>query len=95
MERGYFQDAIGRAAYEHQQMVERGERTVVGVNRYTVDEPPPAIPAPDYSRLATRQSERLQATRSNRNAGAHASAVGRRSPDGADPSRREGQGNCG
>ncbi len=68
VERGYFQDEIGRAAYEHQQMVERGERVVVGVNRYPVDEPPPPIPAPDYSALADRQRARVREARSARDA---------------------------
>ncbi len=68
VERGYFQDAIARAAYEHQQMVERGERTVVGVNRYTVDEPPPPIQAPHYSGLAQRQKARVREARIARDA---------------------------
>jgi methylmalonyl-CoA mutase N-terminal domain/subunit len=75
VERGYFQDEIGRAAYEHQQMVERGERVVVGVNRYPVDEPPPPIPAPDYSALAERQRVRVREARSARDAAAWGAAL--------------------
>jgi len=75
VERGYFQDEIGRAAYEHQQMVERGERVVVGVNRYPVDEPPPPIPAPDYSALAERQRTRVREARSARDAAAWGAAL--------------------
>jgi len=63
---GHFQDAIARAAYEHQRAVERGERVVVGVNAFSMDEPPPAIPAPDYSSLAVGQRERLRAVRASR-----------------------------
>ena len=63
---GYFHDAIAQAAYEHQRAVERGERVVVGVNAFGVDEPPPAIPAPDYSRLAERQKSRLTEARDRR-----------------------------
>jgi methylmalonyl-CoA mutase N-terminal domain/subunit len=66
VERGYFQDAIARAAYEHQRTVETGERVVVGVSRFRVDEPPPAIPAPDYSALAERQRARVREVRSTR-----------------------------
>jgi methylmalonyl-CoA mutase N-terminal domain/subunit len=66
IEAGYFQDAIARAAYEHQRAVEQGDRVVVGVNRFTVDEPPPAIQAPDYSALAERQHARVQAVRQER-----------------------------
>ncbi len=68
VDRGHFQDAIARSAYDHQKMVEREERVVVGVNRYQSDEPPPTIPAPDYSALAARQRERVQATRAKRDA---------------------------
>jgi len=72
---GYFQDAIARAAYEHQRAVERGERVVVGVNAFTVDEPPPAIPAPDYSALAERQKERVRSVRASRDPNACAAAL--------------------
>ncbi|MBE0591937.1 MAG: methylmalonyl-CoA mutase, partial [Gemmatimonadales bacterium] len=65
---GYFHDAISRAAYEHQRAVERGERVVVGVNAFTVDEPHPAIPAPDYTRLAERQKDRVREVRARRKA---------------------------
>ncbi|NIN11429.1 MAG: methylmalonyl-CoA mutase [Gemmatimonadales bacterium] len=66
IEAGHFQDAIARAAYEHQRAVERGERVVVGVNEFTEDEPLPPIPAPDYSELAERQKTRLRASRAQR-----------------------------
>jgi methylmalonyl-CoA mutase N-terminal domain/subunit len=35
---GYFQREIQDAAYEYQERVERGEETVVGVNKYEIDE---------------------------------------------------------
>lgn len=38
IEEGYYQTSIARSAYEQQKEVEEGERVVVGVNRYTIDE---------------------------------------------------------
>ncbi len=39
IEKGHFQRAIAKSAYRQQREVEDGERVVVGVNRYRVDEP--------------------------------------------------------
>jgi methylmalonyl-CoA mutase N-terminal domain/subunit len=64
--RGDFQDAIHRSAYAHQRAVERGERVIVGVNRFVEGGPPPAIPAPDYSALAAAQVQRLRQERQKR-----------------------------
>ncbi|MCI5071950.1 methylmalonyl-CoA mutase family protein [bacterium] len=38
IEKGYPQREIGNSAYKFQKQVERGEKTVVGVNKYLVDE---------------------------------------------------------
>jgi methylmalonyl-CoA mutase N-terminal domain/subunit len=57
---GFFQEEIARSAYEHQLRVESGATTVVGVNRFTNDDPPPAIPAPDYSALETSATPPLR-----------------------------------
>jgi methylmalonyl-CoA mutase N-terminal domain/subunit len=64
--RGDFQDAIARSAYAQQRAIEAGEQVVVGVNRFTIDEPPPAIPAPDYSALARAQVDRVRQVRQQR-----------------------------
>jgi methylmalonyl-CoA mutase N-terminal domain/subunit len=66
--RGYFQDAIARSAYAQQRAIEGGDRIVVGVNRFAVDEPPPVIPAPDYTALAEAQIARVRAVRQRRDA---------------------------
>jgi len=39
---------------------------VVGVNRFTNDEPPPAIASPDFSRLENEQAASLQSVRASR-----------------------------
>jgi methylmalonyl-CoA mutase, N-terminal domain len=69
IERGFFQEAIARSAWELQQAQEQGEVTVVGVNRFTEDAPPPAIEAPNYPELEERQRRRLGAVRVRRDAG--------------------------
>jgi methylmalonyl-CoA mutase N-terminal domain/subunit len=66
IERGYFQEAIARSAYELQQAQESGERVVVGVNRFTDDSPPLRIETPDFSALERRQQARLAEARSRR-----------------------------
>src|SRR6476659_9591794 len=48
---GFFQEEIGRSAYEHQMRVESGATTVVGVNKFTDGGEIPVIPAPDFSML--------------------------------------------
>ncbi|HJP56731.1 MAG TPA: methylmalonyl-CoA mutase family protein [Gemmatimonadales bacterium] len=68
IERGFYQEAIARSAWEIQKAQEAGTQVVVGVNRFTDASPPPAIETPDYSALEARQRERLAATRGRRDA---------------------------
>jgi len=67
--RGDFQEAIHRSAYAYQQAVESGEMVVVGVNQFTEREPPPTIPAPDYSALEERQKQQTRQGRARREPG--------------------------
>jgi methylmalonyl-CoA mutase N-terminal domain/subunit len=69
VERGYFQEAIARSAYEFQQAVESGAQVVVGVNRFADDQPAMVLPTPDYSALAARQQARLAERRARREPG--------------------------
>jgi methylmalonyl-CoA mutase N-terminal domain/subunit len=66
IENGFVQREIQQAAYEYQQGIERGERVVVGVNRYT-DEAGAAVPLlridPEIER---GQVERLRQLRAKR-----------------------------
>ena len=73
---GFFQEEIGRSAYEHQLRVEAGETVIVGVNRFADGAEPPVIPTPDFSRLARDQVERLRAVKAKRDAGAVTRALG-------------------
>jgi len=75
VELGYFQDAIARSAWTHQQEVERGDRVVVGVNRFTDESSAPRADAPDYSELAGQQHARLTEARHRRTPAAVTAAL--------------------
>jgi methylmalonyl-CoA mutase, N-terminal domain len=70
IERGFFQDAIARSAYDLQKAQEAGDRVVVGVNRFTDDSPPLTIATPDFSALETQQRGRLAQVKAGRDSGA-------------------------
>jgi methylmalonyl-CoA mutase N-terminal domain/subunit len=67
VESGYIQAEITEAAYEYQRQVERGERIIVGTNRFqsTDDEPSAEILTVDPG-VRQRQCERLRALRARR-----------------------------
>jgi methylmalonyl-CoA mutase N-terminal domain/subunit len=67
VESGYIQAEIQDAAYEYQRQVERGERVIVGTNRFqsTEAEPTTEILTVDPS-VRQRQCERLRALRARR-----------------------------
>ncbi len=77
IEAGYQQGEIEQAAYEAATSVDRGERVVVGVNRFRVDGEPVAdkVLAPDPE-LEQRQAERVRAFRSSRDESAVSAALG-------------------
>jgi methylmalonyl-CoA mutase, N-terminal domain len=39
IENGYMQEQIARSAYAYQRAIESGEKTIVGVNKFTIDQP--------------------------------------------------------
>jgi len=63
---GFFQEEIGRSAYEYQLRVEAGETVVVGVNKFGDGQDPPIIPAPDFSALERDQVAQLAQVKSAR-----------------------------
>jgi len=65
IETGWVQEEIHRSAYRAQLEVERDERTVVGVNRYQIEEPPPAIfrADPELEEAQRARLARVRATR--------------------------------
>ncbi|MFM2206154.1 MAG: hypothetical protein RL213_129 [Bacteroidota bacterium] len=76
IESGYVQQEIARASYEYQRSVEAGERIIVGVNRYGIEEQPfdKLFTVDDSIRLV--QTDRLRKVRSERDNAAVAAAVG-------------------
>src|SRR5262249_55688629 len=74
---GYPQKEIAEAAYHYQQQVERGEKVIVGVNRYQMPEERP----PDLLRVPmdveARQAERVRRVKRERNGTAAREALAR------------------
>jgi methylmalonyl-CoA mutase N-terminal domain/subunit len=65
IEVGYPQREIADAAYHYQLQVDRGEKTIVGVNKYITDHPPITIWRMD-PRIEERQLKRLKDVKTNR-----------------------------
>jgi methylmalonyl-CoA mutase N-terminal domain/subunit len=75
IERGYVQQEIQNAAYEYQQAVDRGDATVVGVNRFEQEQEGPVPTLRIDESLERKQVERLRALRTKRNAGSCSTAL--------------------
>lgn len=71
----FFQEEIGRSAYEFQLAVESGSTVLVGVNKFADGEDPPIIPAPNFAELEKGQRERLAVVKATRDAAAVARAL--------------------
>src|SRR5579862_8125799 len=75
IEAGYVQREIQKAAYEYQTAVERGDRVVVGVNRFRAEHPEPLPILQVDPVLEREQIARLIALRARRDAARAVSAV--------------------
>ena len=76
VEKGFPQREIQDSAYQYQKAVERGDQTIVGVNKYQMDDDESEIPLLVIDEgVRDRQMERLQRTRDRRDAGAVANAL--------------------
>ena len=75
IEAGFFQEEIGRSAYEFQLRVERGDTVIVGVNKFADDAETPVIPSLDYSALEREQVARLEGVRAARDSARVAAAL--------------------
>jgi methylmalonyl-CoA mutase N-terminal domain/subunit len=67
IEQGFIQDEIARSAYDYQRQIETGEKIIVGVNKFQINETnkPSGLKIDDSIRLV--QSEKLAALRNKRN----------------------------
>ena len=75
IEKGFFQKEIAAAAYKYQQEIDHNERTVVGVNEFTSNEPV-EIPILEMDPEGfERQCRRLKSLRSSRNKARHEASL--------------------
>ena len=75
IETGYVQREIQKAAYDYQRAVERGDRVVVGVNRYRAEQELPIPTLRVDPAIEREQAERLAALRARREAQKAAAAL--------------------
>jgi methylmalonyl-CoA mutase N-terminal domain/subunit len=76
IERGYQKAEIERSAYRIAQETDSGERTVVGVNRFQLDEEEPYEPLRVDPAIEAQQAERLAKLRADRDSAAVDRALG-------------------
>jgi methylmalonyl-CoA mutase, N-terminal domain len=81
IEQNFQQREIAEASFRYQSEVERGERVVVGVNRYELEEEQPIEILRIDPALEQKQIERVQAVRASRDSAAAESAVARLKAD--------------
>ncbi|WP_329173857.1 methylmalonyl-CoA mutase family protein [Streptomyces decoyicus] len=86
IERGFQKEEIERNAYRLAQETDAGERVVVGVNRFQLDEEEPYEPLRVDPAIEAQQIERLAVLRERRNARAVSAALGdlRKAAEGTD-----------
>jgi methylmalonyl-CoA mutase N-terminal domain/subunit len=87
IEQNFQQREIAEASFRYQSEVERGERVVVGVNRYEVEEEQPIEILRIDPALEQKQIERVQAVRAGRDAAAVEAALARLKDDAAHDDR--------
>jgi len=75
IEEGFQKREIERSAYTVARQIDSGERTVVGINRFVMDEREPYQPWQVDPRLEAQQCERLAALRRDRDASAVSGAL--------------------
>jgi methylmalonyl-CoA mutase N-terminal domain/subunit len=69
IEEGFIQRQIENSAYEYQQEIERGERIIVGVNEFQIDEqtkPPLLRVDPDVEKAQVQRLNELRVKRDNK-----------------------------
>lgn len=66
IEQGYMQEEIARSAYEYQSKIESGEKIIVGVNKFQVEETHKMPPFKIDDSIRAVQSEKLKALKAKR-----------------------------
>ncbi|HKO62652.1 MAG TPA: methylmalonyl-CoA mutase family protein [Pyrinomonadaceae bacterium] len=75
IEKGFPQREIQDSAYQYQKAVERGEQVIVGVNKYAMEDEPTVPTLVIDESVREHQLERLEQTRTRRDAGAVSNAL--------------------
>ena len=76
IEKGFPQREIQESAYQYQKAVERGDQTIVGVNKHVMSEEPAEVPILVINEeVRHRQVARLEKTRAERDNGAVSNAL--------------------
>src|SRR5215216_4362194 len=76
IEKGFPQREIQESAYQYQKAVERGDQTIVGVNKYSMEGEQTEVPILVINEnVRERQVERLQRAKSQRDGGAVSNAL--------------------
>jgi len=83
IEQNFQQREIAEASFRYQSEVERGERVVVGVNRYEMEDEQPLDILRIDPALEQKQVERVQAVRERRDSAAAEAAIARLKEDAA------------
>ncbi len=75
IEKGFPQREIQDSAYQYQKAVERGDQVIVGVNKYAMEDEPAVQTLVIDESVREHQVERLEQTRTRRDAGAVTNAL--------------------
>ena len=68
IEQGFIQNEIASSAYEYQRKIETGEKVIVGMNKFTVDQETPIPLLRVDDRIRDQQVEKLKALKNRRDA---------------------------
>jgi len=69
IEQGYIQKEIQNSSYRFQKEIESGDRVYVGINKYTMEEPPPANLLKVDMKLGDIEADKLNKLRAERDTG--------------------------
>ena len=68
IESGFMQDEIAKSAYAYQKEIESGEKIIVGVNKFTIDEAPTTIAFKIDDNIRQLQIDKINTLKKNRDA---------------------------
>jgi methylmalonyl-CoA mutase N-terminal domain/subunit len=75
IESGFMQDEIAKSAYAYQKDIESGEKIIVGVNKFTINEPPTNIAFKIDDSIRQVQIEKINTLKQNRDAAKVAACI--------------------